>query len=465
MFVFKGTKSLWPWRVVPALAGVVGVVSVMGAGACTVFNAFGEVLSVQDGSTEAGEAGSAEGGDAGTAFDSGFPDKGAIVISGRVANDAGNLVGVLTAIDPVTGNELPNARQTPINVPVVLYDGKRDLWLYIETGGSSLFPVPSDSANLHLSTLDPVSGTWKEKYSLAVPTPVFGLAAVVTNRLVYVGFSDKIDSGLAFVTIDTTDPQQPNIYSLTAMDVQPFGLMATRNGRGNGGDINMLLAETCPDDGGGGGTGDAGADASGGLAGGECLGIQHVQVPTDPDPATLTFHYDFGPFFGKPAFGSYLTGAADMILWSLPGGNASSPGPASLNSYSPQNEQPTGSPIAFTTHDGFFQPLAFAECQQQALIVATNEDLGVYAQPLSAPTSATRVALDHSGQSVYFEPYTSTVLAPFTQGDGYEFSAFTLSGTAASPMLAPRTSDWNPPADVRPEVLAIRSPFPVKCPP
>ena len=62
----------------------------------------------------------------------------------------------------------------------------------------------------------------------------------------------------------------------------------------------------------------------------------------------------------------------------------------------------------------------------------------------------------HSGQGVYFEPYTSTVLSPFTQGDGYVLDAFTLAGTADKPTLTQRRRDGTPPADVRPEVLAIR---------
>ena len=76
-----------------------------------------------------------------------------------------------------------------------------------------------------------------------------------------------------------------------------------------------------------------------------------------------------------------------------------------------------------------------------------------------------RSATTHSGQSVYFEPYTSTVLSPFTQGDGYVLTAFTLGGSMSSPTLTPRQSGWTPPADVRPEVLAVRAPIPVKCPP
>jgi hypothetical protein len=455
------------------------------AAACSLVNAFDAVKPQQDaggadatgpdagsdaiGSLDSAPTESGPGMDATPADggpEGGFADKGVVVISGRVEDDAGNLTGVLTAIAPETGNELPGARET-LNVPVVLYDGLRDYWFVIETQGTSLFPTPTDHAVLHTRTLDPVSGTWKTLQSLEVPPPVFGLAAVITNRLVYVGYDTQVasQSGTSFITIDTTDPAAPNIYGATPLDVQPQGLIATRSQTGNGGPVNMLVSLPCPND--GGAPADAGDGGGGGIGGGLCLAIQHVTVPTDPDPATLTFVSQLGPFFGRPAFGSYLSGGPeDVIAWSLPGGNPSSPGPTSISTFSPQNEAPVGSPIPFQTSDGFFQPFAFAECQQQALLIATNEDLAVYAIPLASASGATaRAATTHSGQSIYFEPYTSTVLAPFTQGDGYVLSAFTLGGTPANPTLTPRQSGWAPPADVRPEVIAVRAPLPVVCPP
>jgi hypothetical protein len=65
---------------------------------------------------------------------------------------------------------------------------------------------------------------------------------------------------------------------------------------------------------------------------------------------------------------------------------------------------------------------------------------------------------------VYFEPCTKTVLAPFNQGAGFDYSAFKLGGTSAAPTLAKRDTDWHPPTDVRPVLLGIRSPLPLQCP-
>jgi hypothetical protein len=311
-----------------------------------------------------------------------------------------------------------------------------------------------------------VSGAWTTLSSLQIPPPIFGLAATLTNRFVYVGFDTQPDaqSGATFITIDTSEPMAPNIYGSTPLPVQPEGLMATRSTTGSGGVVNMLVSVPCPPD--GGTPDDAGSDAAtGGIGGGQCLSTQHVTVPTSANPATLGFTTQLGPFFGKPAFGSYITGGPeDVIAWSTPGGNPSSPGPTSVHTFVPLTGKEMGTPIPFQTSDGFFQPLAFAECLKQALLIATNEDLSVYSIPLASSGMLARASTTHSGQSVYFEPYTSTVLAPFTQGDGFELTAFTLGGTEANPTLTPRQSGWTPPADVRPEVIAVRAPLPLNCP-
>jgi hypothetical protein len=474
------TLSRWSLRAIAFSAPVVV------AAACSIVNTFGDVKQgspdattdngmMETGPTDTGrdvESGKNDG-----PVESGpnYPNIGVIAISGRVADDAGNLQGVLTAIDPTDGHELPNAREM-LNVPVVLYDGPRDIWFVIETNGQSLFPTPADKAVLSVRTLDPVAGTWTELGTLRVPPPVFGLAAVITNRLVYVGFDPLVDSssGTSFVTLDTSDPTDPQIYAAsTPLDIQPQGIIGTRSRTGNGGPVDMLESVQCADAGTGDeDAGDDGGDAgSGGIGGGYCLNVQHVIVPTNPDPATLGYTNQLGAFFGRPAYGSYLglppgDSPQDVIAWSEPGSNPGSPGPTFIHTYTPANGTMSPSQISFQTSDGFFQPFAFAECLQQAILTATNEDLSVYAIPLgSAGGMSARAPTTHSGQSVYFEPFTSTVLSPFTQGDGYVLDAFTLAGTADKPSLIQRSTGWNPPSDVRPEVLAIRRPLPLKCPP
>ena len=80
-----------------------------------------------------------------------------------------------------------------------------------------------------------------------------------------------------------------------------------------------------------------------------------------------------------------------------------------------------------------------------------------------------KVALRHSGQSVYYDPASETVFAPFNQGGGATYSPFRISGDSLAGLnLKERTGgptgDWNPPTDVRPILLGIHAPTAETCP-
>ena len=62
--------------------------------------------------------------------------------------------------------------------------------------------------------------------------------------------------------------------------------------------------------------------------------------------------------------------------------------------------------------------------------------------------------------------FTSTVLAPFSQGEGFELTAISLTAaTKDAPKLTLRpASTWKPPAGLRPEIVATRTPVPAVCP-
>ena len=377
------------------------------------------------------------------------PNKGVIVVggTGNAYGDGGTdggLVSILTALAPESGVELTEAREN-LNVASIQYDGLRDLWYVFESGGAGFFPTPTDTVFLHVRQLNPGTGHWTELRSFKVPPLVaFTLVAVLRERLLYVAYVVAADGSLGsqIVTIDTTDPSNPSIYDSQPLDQQPIGLIGTRSTTGAGGVVNLLLSTGCD--------------------GGSCLSLQHVTVPPSlTDKPAVGYVAQLGPYVGSPAYGSYVSVPEDVIGWStkLP--------TVSISTFSPQVPgQTVGSPIPFSTNDGFFKPLAFAECLGQALLMGTNQDLSVYAIPLSVAAGKTaRGAMTHSGQGVYFEPFTSTVLAPFSQGEGFELTAFSLTGTKDTPSLGLRQAPgWTPPADLRPELVATRAPLPVTCP-
>ncbi len=472
---FAGAPRPQPF---PGVLALVGVVAALGASACTLLNSFDAVKPLRDGGDQ-GEAGLEA--SAGDASDSAVtdaatdatvsdavsdaradaeagppPDKGVIVVGGVAsAADGGvdasypdaGLVSVLTALAPEDGTELPLAREK-LNVASVQYDGLRDLWYVFESGGAGFFPTPTDPVFLHVRQLHTATGAWTTLQSLPVPPLVaFTLVTVLRNRLVYVAY-DVSDGqvGTELVTVDTTDPSNPVVYDTQPLDQQPFGLIGTRGASGSGGVVNLLQSSACGD-------------------GGQCFSIQHVTIPPatsdKPNVTPMSGWAPLGPYVGSPAYGSFLTGPQDVIGWSTHLPNAS------ISSYSPQVPgQSLGSPIPFSSNDGYFKPFAFAECLGQALLMGTNQDLAVYAIPLTTTGTVARGTLGTSGQGVYYEPFTSTVLAPFSQGDGFTLTAFTLGGTKAAPTLTPRQAPgWAPPPDLRPELVATRTHVPTPtCP-
>jgi hypothetical protein len=368
--------------------------------------------------------------------------KGVIVIGGTVTVDGGQL-SVLTALAPENGKELPQARE-PMNVTSAHYDGLRDLWYVFESGGEGFFPTPTDDVFLHVRRLDTYSGQWTELQKIKVPPTVsFATTAVLRERLSYVAYRvDDGGVGFDFVTLDTSKPSSIAILDVHKLDKPPIGAIGTRSSTGVGGVINLLHDGVC--------------DAA------TCLDVQHVTVPSNAPP-TFTGTETAALYVGSPGYGSYLAGGpSDVFVTRASTGLTT----ATIAMFSPQSFPPQQ--IAPSTTFGilgpYIKPLAFAECQQQALIVETNQDLALYAIPLVPNGTLVRISTQHSGQGVYFEPYTSTVITPFSQGTNFALTAFKLEGTTVAPKLVPRvTPAWSPPAELRPNIVATRVPLPVVC--
>ncbi len=306
------------------------------------------------------------------------------------------------------------------------------------------------------------------------PIVAFDLVAVLVNRLVYVGYLPSNDAGgdagaqSELVVIDTTDPSNPALYDRVTLPAgaPPIGLIGSRscytchdNGACgcNGGTVDLVLSTPCATEAGADGLGDAGVCSLPYPP--QCLSLQPFTIPASGPIGSNNTAMPAGAYRGQATFGSFLTGGpVDIIGETLCTPNFS------LNGFNPINITPVGTTILQQTNELFFKPLAFAECLGQALLVGTNQDLNVYSIPLLGDGGGelARVTLTHSGQGIYFEPFTSTVLAPFSQGEGYQLTALTLGGTQSNPTLTQR-SNWNPPADVRPEVVATRVPLPITC--
>jgi hypothetical protein len=128
----------------------------------------------------------------------------------------------------------------------------------------------------------------------------------------------------------------------------------------------------------------------------------------------------------------------------------------------------------FPFGDGNAQPPAFSKCDNYAFAIGTNADTLITAidfNPLvSGPgdtldLTATPERTGNSGQGLYFEPYTGTVVAPFVVGANVNFNAFYFRrGADGTAQLTQRQADWHPPPALRPNFVVAKVPVDFPCP-
>ncbi len=452
---FSARSANRSWRVASRTA--LALFAASAGVACSLINAFDDVKPQvfanlpETGGEDVHVEAAAEAGDAG-------PAKGVIVVGGVVESDGGH-AAVLTAINPGTGAELPMAREKML-VAAVHYDGLRDLWYVFESNGATHFPLPTESVFLHVRKLDTYTGKWEEIQSIKIPTLVANShIAILRERIAYIAYRTTADGSVAkdLVVINTTSPTEPTVENSTPLAGDPIGVVGTRATTTAGGHVTLLF------------DGAAGATPEGGVCNGAamCLETQLVTVGGEGVPS-LGVLTERGTYKGSPAFGSFgvSTGSPADYVGFFPDPAPTTGAPGTMRAYSPNTGLPTGSPITFSFNDTFLRPIAFADCLAQALLIGTNTETAVTTIPVASAGTGDRGDMGHSGQSVHFEPFTSTVLAPFTQGEGYELTAFKLSGTSGAPKLALRLSpDWSPPSGLRPEIVSTRTPIPFQCVP
>ncbi|MBL8722075.1 MAG: hypothetical protein JNL79_39195, partial [Myxococcales bacterium] len=90
----------------------------------------------------------------------------------------------------------------------------------------------------------------------------------------------------------------------------------------------------------------------------------------------------------------------------------------------------------------------------------------VYGVPLAFDGTPSVFGLGRSGQRLYFEPYTHTVLAPYrASAVAFEIAALEITGTDKAPVFKKRSgTSWNPPTELQPILLAVKAPNEFPCP-
>jgi hypothetical protein len=409
-----------------------------------------------------------------------IPSPGAIVIGGTASSDAGDQL-VLTALDPRTGSEFPRAR-VPMNVSAVEYDGARDLWYVFESGGSGIYPLPTDTFILHVRELDRVSGQWTERAVVSIPPGVsFLTTAVLGNAVTYLAYGSTAPDGSTDVApggsgpVDGTGmgaaltPDIPTAYGLVTIDtndlkaitacVHPLplgapnavvGTLNPTNPRGGYASLANYPPTTTPT---------------------AAPQLTPVLVPSDCD--SLTKPPAEAPSIplvaGNNGFTIVPSGTTAQVLVAS---KAFGPGPATLAIVDPAtgNYEAQGT---FTSQytDGNIKPPAYSECLKNTFVTGTNSGTSVWVVPFgpndfaadggAASLTATSQPIGHSGQGVYYEPFTNTILLPFSQGLNFQLTAFRFNGTAFTQING--TPIWQPPPDLRPNFIGVRAPIPFPC--
>lgn len=375
--------------------------------------------------------------------------RAALVVGGRVEDDAGASKYVLAVLDPASGREI-GTREDMV-VAGIHYDGLRDLWYVFESKSGDFVPGANDQVVLHVRALDAETGAWTERSSKLVPTiQSYDSIGATRERLTYVAYrAPEAGAGHEYVTFDTTDPT--NLVEMNRLPVGalPFGAMPSRSPTGPGGFVNYLRISATDCD-----------------AGDVCqMELVPIRIPNSGSPV-LDPIVPLG-YIGRFDVPSYavVPPPTNLDLVVFPRASDDASAPSKLRRYDPvlHTEQQTATDFVIT--DSSLKKAAVSSCANVAFVVGGNGDLRVHAVPIQPNGGGTPASAStgHAGQSVYFEPSSKTVLAPFAQGDGFGFSAFRLEGTPAAPLLTKRTSDWTPPADLRPILLGIREPLPIAC--
>lgn len=444
-----------------ALLGLVLFAPATAVVACTFVNGFDDVkpLVVKDSDTTdsltdtGGPGDTGGGGDSDAPVDTGPVDKGLVVVSGQVAAADGGTTSqpVLAVLDPADGKRLgTDEKITPV---AVRYDGGHDRWyVWVNKSGTSFDPAPTTEIELQIRTYDREKTTWKVLSTLKVPTIVDeATSTVLNNRLAYVSYASATTFELTVV--DVSNPAAPKVITPgLALTVPPIGVIGTAGPTG-GGTVNMLSVTS-------------GAACTGGVC---KVVIQRATVPAAPNPATDNGSKQVADTLdisaGQPAWGSYLNGGSTQDLLMVPPTGAATK--ATLLRLNPVNNDPVSgtTPIAFSTSKNTLRSLTVSECFQTVFVTDLN-GTQVYAVPLAFDGTANVFGLGRSGQRLYFEPYTHSVIAPYrASAVAFEIASLEIGGTPKAPTFKKRSgASWTPPAELQPTLLATKSPNDFPCP-
>lgn len=378
-------------------------------------------------------------------------DHGLLVVGGEIAAGSARQQK-LFVIDPLDGSELSREDMT---VSAVVFDGKGDRWYIFQNAAPThVQPVPGDKITLHVRTWNLQGRKWDpDLKTIDVPTLVeHGVMAMLNGEIAYVAYTDTGSLGLTLLNANASDPSKIGLIGSKPTYDLPvtsgiLALLGTPNGSSTGGWVSLLHKGTCT------GSGDTACP----------LETYRVQVPNSfVDPVVATTPKPAAAIPNStsltPGWGVRLSPAEHLVA--IPHTDTDPNG--TIVRIEPTTGDTIGSlkwsMAASATKQ--LKPMASSECNGGTIFAIELISEQIYAIPVSDPAHAINQKSDNPGQFLVWEPYTRTVIAPYSQGTGKELLAYQMKVDAATKKpvsLVKRTgASWKVPDDLFPNIVGVK---------
>ncbi len=428
-----------------------------GGGAVGEAGSGGESPSTGGATVGGGGSGGEAVGGGGAAGDTGVrpvPTSGLIVAGGT---ELDGITGLISVLDPANGEELRREQlATSAQVAGIAYDGAegRDVW-FVFLGSD--FPAKEDKVvNLQVRYFDDRANTWSIISRVTtLPPPVPGSFAVLNARLAYLSHTVQAGKVTPSLTIlDTSDLQDVKIvsYEPPATEGEMELLLGTRgtadDRNGLGGTLDLVLGQNC----------------------GTTTCELFVQPIAVGNAVTNGVGHAIGSYRGAVVGAASTRNLDDYFAFAPATGSVvvSRIAPDAPEAPSTSNAPPSATDL---------RGLVLAECQDVVAFTAYDE-AAIYA--VTSAGIGKTWDLGRPGDLVAYEPFSKDVITSYnpkgdvgTGGAGGaggaesvpDITAVRVTSTSSSNLsLASRPATaWDPPDDIRVNVLATRIPYPLTC--
>ncbi|HEY4013891.1 MAG TPA: hypothetical protein VGM06_11180 [Polyangiaceae bacterium] len=408
------TATGWRRTAEASLPGLALCLAAVVQAGCSVVNSFEPLAPAKDGGASVQDT----------------TKQGVVAIGGYQLSDGSSVPTdyVLTALDPVNGTELPLARRQDITVASILYDSYKDLFYVFESGvRGHIFPLAGEPFYVHALRIDPFTGEWTELGATSIrPAYSFSTTVVLTDRIAYVAYGDT--GALELDVLDTTEPSAITAQGTASImaGISPVALLGNPVAGTAGSNQTVMLCWIQRPN----------------------LQMQSFTVPSSGDPqapqAPSMLQANVGASVGLASILENGAAAHEVLAISSPTNGAVAS--VTLADITGANISP---PFPFPFTDSNVEAPTFSTCHNTVFVSGTNMAKNVYAMPLASIRSnayanasindLTSQTLNYSGQGLYYEPYTDTVIAPFNQGGSGDLTALHVTWTSDGDPNPPET--------------------------